>query len=344
MPENTLQVGAGSESLVRVEDLHVEFATHLGIIRAVRGIDFTINRGDRVGMVGESGCGKSVTAQAIMRLVPRPRGRISQGHIWMYDADGQGTDLTQLGFDSREMRSIRGSDLAMVFQEPMTSLNPSYSVGAQIIEAILQHQAVSKTTARERAIESLRHVNMPDPADMIDRYPHELSGGMRQRVMLAMAMACNPRLLIADEPTTALDVTVQAQILGIVNQLREELGMAILWITHNLGVVGELCDRVLVMYLGQIVEDAPVSGIFEDPKHPYTQGLLTCSYLLGPNVKQDLDPITGSVPGPFEHFEGCAFAPRCPHAWAQCDKAPPLVTHGPGQVRCWLYVQGGNGR
>ena len=343
MAEHRLQVGGGNDPLVRVEDLHVEFQTHLGIVKAVRGVDFTINRGERVGVVGESGCGKSVTALAIMRLVPRPRGRINRGHIWMLDDNGQGTDLTQLGFDSREMRSIRGSDLTMVFQEPMTSLNPSYSVGDQIVEAILQHQAVSKTTARGQAIESLRNVNMPDPARVVDRYPHELSGGMRQRVMLAMAMACNPRLLIADEPTTALDVTVQAQILNLVNQLRQRSGMAILWITHNLGVVGELCDRVLVMYLGQIVEDAPVSVIFEDPKHPYTQGLLSCSFLLAPEIKQDLNPISGNVPGPFEQFEGCAFAPRCAHAWNQCNEVPPLVTCGPGQVRCWLHVQGGNG-
>jgi oligopeptide/dipeptide ABC transporter ATP-binding protein len=220
----------------------------------------------------------------------------------------------------------------------MTSLNPSYPVGFQIMEAVLQHQAVSKLSAREIAIGSLRNVNMPDPEYVVDRYPHHLSGGMRQRVMLAMAMVCNPRLLIADEPTTALDVTVQAQILDLVEQSREELGMAILWITHDLGVVGELCDRVLVMYLGKVVEDAPVAAIFEEPKHPYTQGLLACFFVIGDSVGQDMDPIAGSVPGPFEHVQGCAYADRCPQAWEQCREEPPLVTHGQSKVRCWLYV------
>ena len=329
---------AEDEKLVRVEDLNVEFETHSGTVRAVRGLDFTVRRGEKVGVVGESGSGKSVTALALMRLVPRPRGKISRGHIWIHNQDGSVVDVTQLGYDSREMRRIRGNDLTMVFQEPMTSLNPSYPIGFQIMEAILYHQAVSKTTAREIAADSLHNVNMPDPKAMLDRFPHELSGGMRQRVMLAMAIACNPRLLIADEPTTALDVTVQAQILHLVEELREKNGMAILWITHDLGVVGELCDRVLVMYLGEIVENAPKETIFEDPKHPYTQGLLACSYLLGPNIKQELEPIQGTVPGPFEKIKGCQFAPRCPHAWEQCAETPPLVNDGERQVRCWLYA------
>jgi oligopeptide/dipeptide ABC transporter ATP-binding protein len=236
------------------------------------------------------------------------------------------------------MRSIRGGDVTMVFQEPMTSLNPSYSVGFQIMETVLHHQPVSKLRARELAVAALRGVNMPDPDDMIDRYPHQLSGGMRQRVMLAMAMVCNPRLLIADEPTTALDVTVQAQILDLVEQGRDKLGMAILWITHDLGVVGELCERVLVMYLGQVVEDAPVAAIFEEPKHPYTQGLLACSFIIGEGAGQDVDPIAGSVPGPFEQVAGCPYAARCPRAWDQCRETPPEVTHGRSKVRCWLYA------
>jgi oligopeptide/dipeptide ABC transporter ATP-binding protein len=271
----------------------------------VDGVDLAIRRGETLGLVGESGCGKSVTALSIMRLVARPNGRISEGHIWLHDEQGKATDVTTLGFDSRQMRSIRGGDVTMVFQEPMTSLNPSYSVGFQIMETVLHHQPVSKLRAREMAVAALRGVNMPDPDDVVDRYPHQLSGGMRQRVMLAMAMVCNPRLLIADEPTTALDVTVQAQILDLVEQGRDKLGMAILWITHDLGVVGELCERVLVMYLGQVVEDAPVAAIFEEPKHPYTQGLLACSFIIGEGAGQDVDPIAGSVPGPFEQVAGC---------------------------------------
>ncbi len=324
--------------LLKVENLHVEFSTHLGVVRAVRGVDFTVARGETVGVVGESGCGKSVTALSIMRLVARPNGRISEGHIWLHDEQGTATDVTTLGFDSRRMRSIRGGDVTMVFQEPMTSLNPSYSVGFQIMETVLHHQPVSKLRARELAVAALRGVNMPDPDDMIDRYPHQLSGGMRQRVMLAMAMVCNPRLLIADEPTTALDVTVQAQILDLVEQGRDKLGMAILWITHDLGVVGELCERVLVMYLGQVVEDAPVAAIFEEPKHPYTQGLLACSFIIGEGAGQDVDPIAGSVPGPFEQVAGCPYAARCPRAWDQCRETPPEVTHGRSKVRCWLYA------
>ena len=324
--------------LLKVENLHVEFSTHLGVVRAVRGVDFTVARGETVGVVGESGCGKSVTALSIMRLVARPNGRISAGHIWLHDEQGTATDVTTLGFDSRRMRSIRGGDVTMVFQEPMTSLNPSYSVGFQIMETVLHHQPVSKLRARELAVAALRGVNMPDPDDMIDRYPHQLSGGMRQRVMLAMAMVCSPRLLIADEPTTALDVTVQAQILDLVEQGRDKLGMAILWITHDLGVVGELCERVLVMYLGQVVEDAPVAAIFEEPKHPYTQGLLACSFIIGEGAGQDVDPIAGSVPGPFEQVAGCPYAARCPQAWDQCREAPPEVTHGRSKVRCWLYA------
>jgi len=294
--------------------------------------------GERLGVVGESGCGKSVTALALMRLVTRPRGRISKGHIWISQRGGQAVDVTRLSYNSLEMRRIRGRDLAMVFQEPMTSLNPSYTIGFQIMEGILLHQPVSKTTARQMAIEALHEVKMPDPAVIVDHYPHQLSGGMRQRVMLAMAMACNPRLLIADEPTTALDVTVQAQILDLVNQLRERSGMAMLWITHNLGVVGELCDRVLVMYLGQVVENAPVWEIFENPRHPYTIGLLSCSYFGESRDLAGREPIRGGVPGPFEHLEGCAFAPRCPRVFGKCKEPPPLVTNGGIQVRCWLHA------
>ena len=240
------------------------------------------------------------------------------------------------------MRDIRGKEIAMIFQDPMTSLNPSFTIGYQIMEAIELHQEVSKDEARMRAIDALQSVSIPDAGEAVDRYPHELSGGMRQRVMIAMAMACNPRLLIADEPTTALDVTVQAQILDLVGRYREQSEMAIMWITHNLGVVGELCEKVLVMYRGEIVEYAPVSSLFEDPKHPYTQGLLSCFPQLNVDSKQELVPIPGGVPDPFEVVAGCAFAPRCPHASEQCQNPPPPIRTGESQVRCWLYQEDEN--
>ena len=326
-------MSAAQNPLLEIEDLHVEFSTHEGVVRAVRGVDFEIGMGESVGVVGESGCGKSVTALSVMRLVPRPHGRIRQGHVWLW-RDGVKTDVVPLDFDGADLRSIRGGDMAMVFQEPMTSLNPSFTVGYQIMEAIELHQEASKEEARALAIEALASVSIPEPQDAIERYPHELSGGMRQRVMIAMAITCNPRLLIADEPTTALDVTVQAQILDLVEQYREQTGMAIMWITHNLGVVGELCEKVVVMYLGQVVEQAPVTTIFENPKHPYTQGLLSCFPQLDATSREELVPIPGTVPGPFEVVEGCAFAPRCPHAWEQCREAPSAVQRRgePGQM------------
>ena len=329
-------MSAAQNPLLEIEDLHVDFSTHEGVVRAVRGVDFEIGMGESVGVVGESGCGKSVTALSVMRLVQRPHGRIRQGHVWLW-RDGEKTDVVPLDFDGADMRSIRGGDMAMVFQEPMTSLNPSFTVGYQIMEAIELHQEATREEARGLAIEALASVSIPEPQDAIERYPHELSGGMRQRVMIAMAITCNPRLLIADEPTTALDVTVQAQILDLVEQYREQTGMAIMWITHNLGVVGELCEKVVVMYLGQVVEQAPVATIFENPKHPYTQGLLSCFPQLDATSREELVPIPGTVPGPFEIVEGCAFAPRCPHAWEQCREAPPLFREGESQVRCWLH-------
>lgn len=324
--------------LIQVEDLHVDFHTDDGIVRAVRGVDFEINEGESLGLVGESGCGKSVTALSMMQLVPRPRGRIPKKHIWLW-RDGEKIDIVKLNFDSEQMRQIRGGDMSMIFQEPMTSLNPSFTIGFQIMEAIMLHQEVKKKEARDSAIESLRSVKLPDPEEMIDRYPHELSGGMRQRVMIAMAIACNPRLLIADEPTTALDVTIQAQILDLMIQCRERYGMSVLMITHNLGVVGELCDKVAVMYLGQVVEYAPVKNIFEDPKHPYTRGLLSCVPLLGTGVKKDLVPIPGTVPGPFDVPSACAFSPRCSHVCSRREETPPIVRMGDSMVRCWEYAE-----
>jgi peptide/nickel transport system ATP-binding protein len=329
-------MSTNTKPLLRVEDLCIEFATEEGPVRAVRGVDLTIDEGESVGLVGESGCGKTVTALSLMQLVPRPRGRITRGAISLW-RNGEVIDLVKLAFDSQAIREIRGRDLAMVFQEPMTSLNPSFTIGFQIVEAIALHQKIAKRDLRRAAIDSLSMVSIPDPSDVIDRYPHELSGGMRQRTMIAMAMACAPRLLIADEPTTALDVTVQAQILDLMKQYKKKRNMSMLWITHDLGVVGELCDRVVVMYLGQVVESNTVSGVFREPRHPYTQGLLRCLPLVGADEGQDLAQIPGNVPKPTDAPPGCAFEPRCPKAFARCRQAPGLIDVGGCLVRCWLY-------
>jgi len=323
--------------LLQVEDLHIDFAGEEGLIRAVRGVDLDIHEGESVGLVGESGCGKTVTSLSILQLLPRPKGRITRGRIRLW-RDGREMDLAKLGFDSAAMRDIRGKDLAMIFQEPMTSLNPSFTIGFQIMEAIALHQKLAKREIKQTAIESLALVGIPDPVNTVDRYPHELSGGMRQRAMIAMAIACNPRLLIADEPTTALDVTVQAQILDLMKQYQQKFNMSLLWITHDLGVVGELCEKVVVMYLGQVVEYSSVHDIFHEPKHPYTQGLLKCLPRIGVRRSQELESIPGNIPRPSEVPSECAFAPRCPKVFAQCRKPPGLVAVNRSQVRCWLYA------
>jgi len=330
-------MSAKQSPVLQVDDLHVEFTGYEGVVNAVRGVDISINEGESLGLVGESGCGKTVTALALMQLVPRSNGRITKGRIRLWRG-GRETDIATLDRDSTAMREIRGKDIAMVFQEPMTSLNPSFTVGFQIMESINLHQKVAKRDVRRKAVESLRDVGLPDPEEAIDRYPHELSGGMRQRVMIAMAVACNPRLLIADEPTTALDVTVQAQILDLMRQYRNRYKMSMLWITHDLGVVGELCDNVMVMYLGQVVEYSSVPSMFEHPKHPYSQGLLRCLPRIGGDVKEEPEPIQGNVPSPYETPVGCAFAPRCPRSFALChDRSPSLAAVEGSQVRCWLY-------
>jgi peptide/nickel transport system ATP-binding protein len=315
--------------LLAVEDLRVAFEGDRGIVtQAVAGVSFALARGRTLGIVGESGCGKSVTALAIMRLLPRPNVQISGAVLF------EGRDLGQL--PERTMQDLRGNRLAMIFQEPMTSLNPSFTVGDQIGEALQRHRGLSATAARRAAIGMLERVRMPSPQVRVDEYPHKLSGGMRQRVMIAMALACAPALLIADEPTTALDVTIQAQILELLAKLREETGTAVILITHDLGVVAETCDEVAVMYAGEIVEMAPAEDLFEAPQHPYTVGLLGSIPLL--NVtRQRLTTISGSVPALSGAFVGCRFASRCPFAEARCRaEPPPLAAVGSGRLsRCW---------
>jgi len=324
------------ELLLRVRDLRTYFHTEEGIVKAVDGIDLDVLRGETVGLVGESGCGKSVTALSIMRLIQPPRGQIVSGSI-QYFRNGHGVDLATLDRHGAEMRSIRGKEIAMIFQEPMTSLNPVYTIGEQIMEAIILHQKVDRSEARETTIRLLREIGLPSPEQQVDCYPHQLSGGMRQRVMIAMALSCHPGLLIADEPTTALDVTIEAQILELMKSLQRSYGMSIMMITHNLGVIAEMCSRVIVMYLGKVVESGPVEGIFFNPLHPYTRGLLKSIPQIG--LKKRLDPIRGSVARMTELPDGCYFAPRCPDAMAICDeKEPPNFDLGSGQqAKCWLY-------
>ena len=308
--------------LLEVVNLHTQFRTHDGWVRAVNGVSFALEEGETLGLVGESGCGKSVTSLSIMRLIQPPNGVISGGPIRF-----RGEDLLQKS--PAEMRRIRGNQISMIFQEPMTALNPVYTCGFQIMESIQVHQKRSRAEARQQAIEMLRLTGIPSPEQRVDEYPHQLSGGMRQRVMIAMALTCHPALLIADEPTTALDVTVQAQILALIGQLRRELGMAVLLITHDLGVVAEVADRVAVMYAGRIVEHAPVERIFERPLHPYTQGLLNAIPRLGRELDR-LAVIPGVVPNPAYLPAGCAFHPRCPLADERCrTEVPPLVAHAP---------------
>jgi oligopeptide/dipeptide ABC transporter ATP-binding protein len=323
--------------LIEVRALKTYFHTEFGVVRAVDGVDFTIEPEKTLGMVGESGCGKSVTARSIMGLIPIPPGKIEAGEI-LYYRNGTAVDLAKLPPKGPEMRSIRGNEIAMIFQEPMTSLNPVYTIGNQIMEAIILHQRLGKKEARDKAIEVLRAAGIPSPEQRIDEYPHQLSGGMRQRAMIAMALSCNPSLLIADEPTTALDVTIQAQVLGLMNNLRRDFRAAILFITHNLGVIAKMADDVVVMYLGRIVEGAPVRSIFHDPRHPYTQGLMNSIPSLATTGKERLIPIKGIVPDPFEVPQGCGFEPRCPRATEICRAGmPQLKEVAPGHlVACWL--------
>ena len=307
------------EKLLDVRGLKTHFKTDDGWVHAVDGVDLHIEAGETLGVVGESGCGKSVTAFTIMRLIPIPPGRIVAGEVlW------RGRDLVTLDDDA--MRAIRAKEIAMVFQEPMTSLNPVHTVGQQIIEAILAHTSMSPQAARARAIEMLELVKIPSAAQRVDDFPHNLSGGMRQRVMIAMALSCSPKLLIADEPTTALDVTIQAQILELLNDLKERLGMAVMLITHAMGVVAETAQRVVVMYAGKVVEEAPVAEIFRSPRHPYTQGLIKSIPRLDSDAgTRRLDAIPGVVPSLLDPAPGCRFAARCPYVRDECRAATPAL-------------------
>jgi oligopeptide/dipeptide ABC transporter ATP-binding protein len=331
--------GPSGHAIIEVRDLVVHFRVLQGRVLAVNGVSFQIRRGQTLGIVGESGCGKSVTGLSILRLLPTPPAEIRGGEIlYRRQPTDAPIDLMKLGPRSAEMRSIRGNDIAMIFQEPMNSLTPAYTIGEQISEAIVLHQLVNKRKARELAIEVLDRVGMPQPSRNVDSYPHQLSGGMLQRAMIAAALSCQPSLLIADEPTTALDVTTAAQILDLMASLQEEMGMATMHISHNLGVIAEVAHEVAVMYLGQIVEQGPVDDIFYNAHHPYTQGLLHSIPLIGHSAR--LEPIRGVVPEPDAIPPGCAFAPRCPrYLGAICDETPPAVAVGPNHcVRCHLYA------
>jgi oligopeptide/dipeptide ABC transporter ATP-binding protein len=321
--------------ILEITDLRTYFHTDAGVARAVDGVSFHVNPGETLGIVGESGSGKSVTALSAMRLIPQPPGRIEAGSRIVFKGDAGEEDL--VAASEKRMREIRGNDIAMIFQEPMTSLNPVFPVGDQIVEPLRLHQGLSKKDARDRAIEMLKLVGIPIPEQRVDEYPHQLSGGMRQRVMIAMALACDPKLLIADEPTTALDVTIQAQILDLLNRLREEMGMSIILITHDLGVVAETCDRVIVMYAGQVFEEGPVDDVFANPQNPYTEGLLRSIPRMGGTAKR-LAVIPGVVPSPTDWPAGCRFHARCPYGWDLTEREePPLFELSPGRKsKCWL--------
>lgn len=322
--------------LLEVKDLKTYFYTEYGVVRAVDGVSFMVEPGRTVGIVGESGCGKSVTALAIMGLIRRP-GKIAGGEIFYYQ-EGKSICISKLDPKGKQMRSIRGNEIAMIFQEPMTSLNPVFTIGSQIMESIILHQHLNKKDAREKAIQMLDKVGISLPEQRIDDYPHQLSGGMRQRAMIGMALSCNPSILIADEPTTALDVTIQAQVLDLMMDLRAEFQTSIIMITHNLGLIAGIADEVIVMYLGRVVEQSKVRHVFHAPKHPYTQGLMDSVPSLA-SSKINLNPIKGVVPDPLDAPPGCGFEPRCPKSMKVCEAdVPSLKEVAPNHwAACWLY-------
>jgi peptide/nickel transport system ATP-binding protein len=328
--------------LLEIKDLRVSFPLDEGAVRAVEGVDLTMRRGEVLGIVGESGCGKTVTAQSVLRIIPPP-GRIDAGQILFHPpgSNGKGAvDLAHLDPTGSEIRKIRGKDIAMIFQEPMSSFSPVHTIGSHIIEAILLHQDVTQAKAREMTIELLRLVGISGAEQRVDNYPHQFSGGMRQRAMIAMALSCAPSLLIADEPTTALDVTIQAQILDLMRGLQKRLGMAVMFIPHNLGVIAQIADTVAIMYLGQVVEYGPVREILRNPKHPYTVDLLRAVPRLGKSAGQRLVAIEGSIPSPFHRPSGCPFHPRCSRMMpGRCEVHMPVLTQldEGHSVRCLLY-------
>ncbi len=319
------------DNLLEVKNLKTYFYTEDGVVPAVDGVSFEVKPGEIIGIVGESGCGKSVTSMSVLRLIPDPPGKIVAGSIVF-----EGRDLIHL--PDREMRKIRGNDIAMIFQEPMTSLNPVFTIGNQIAEAISLHQGLKDKEAKAKCVEMLKLVGIPRPDKVVNEFPHSLSGGMRQRAMIAMALSCNPKLLIADEPTTALDVTIQAQILELMKDLKDKINTSIMLITHDLGVIAEMAEHVVIMYAGVIVEDTDVVSTFKNPKHPYTVGLLNSKPRLE-EEKETLETIPGAVPNPLDMPKGCFFHPRCAHVLKICrEKLPPLIEESPGhKVRCWLF-------
>jgi oligopeptide transport system ATP-binding protein len=329
-----------NQPVLDIRNLKTYFFLEKVTVRALDGVNLKLMPGATLGVVGESGCGKSIMAMSVMRLIPEPPGKILEGNIFLRRRhEDKVVDLTQVDPRGETMRDIRGGEIAIVFQEPMTSLNPLYTIGDQVSEAVKLHQKLSKKDARDKALEMLTKVQISDPKQRIDEYPHQMSGGMRQRVMIALALSCNPAILIADEPTTALDVTVQAQILDLMNTLKEEFDSAIMLITHNLGVVSQMASHIAVMYLGKVVEYASTRDLFHDPLHPYTSGLLNSVPVLGRKGKKVLIPIQGMVPSPTQMIPGCAFVERCPRAMDVCqNQRPELVEIRPNHlVSCWLY-------
>jgi peptide/nickel transport system ATP-binding protein len=333
--ESKVEASNDAKTLLDVDDLKTFFFTRHGVLKAVDGVTFSVRPAETLAIVGESGCGKSVTALSLMRLVPDPPGRIVGGSVRL-----AGIDL--VGLDEEAMRDVRGKEISMIFQEPMTSLNPVMTIGRQIAEVLLLHEELSRSAAQRKAVEMLRLVRIPEPEQRAKEYPHQLSGGMRQRAMIAMALACNPKVLIADEPTTALDVTIQAQILDIILELQRKLGTAVILITHDLGVVAETAQRVIVMYAGRKVEEAPVDELFARPLHPYTHGLMASIPRLGlmrgeiDRTDGRLQEIPGMVPALTNLPDGCVFAPRCPHAIDRCQQYPPYEQKRPGHwAACW---------
>ncbi|MEG0548711.1 MAG: ABC transporter ATP-binding protein [Coprobacillus sp.] len=322
--------------IITVNNLQTYFYTNQRCNKAINGVSFQINRGKTLCIVGESGCGKSVTASSIMQLLPR-LSRIENGEI-IYHGEKGDIHIEELERNGKEMRALRGKDIAMIFQDPMTNLNPVYTIGYQIMENILNHEKITKKEARERTLDLLKLMGIPYPEKRIDEYPHQFSGGMRQRAMIAMAMACQPNVLIADEPTTALDVTIQAQIFELMDKLKKENDTAIMLITHDMGVVSELADDVAVMYMGNIIESGSVKEVLSNPNHPYTVGLLRSIPILGKGKEQDLQPIKGSTPDSFDRPVGCQFGPRCDYFCDKCKEMPPEEDIGNGHmVRCWRH-------
>jgi oligopeptide transport system ATP-binding protein len=322
-----------NNNLLNVNDLKVSFYTHAGEVKAVNGVSFNLGQGEVIGIVGESGSGKSVTSYSIIRLIDSP-GKIIGGSINF-------NDQNLLELNEKEMQNIRGNEISMIFQDPMTSLNPVFKIGYQLMESIIKHQGVSRSDAKKRAIEMLRLVGIPSPEKRMDQYPHEFSGGMRQRAMIAMALSCNPKLLIADEPTTALDVTIQAQILELMKELKEKINMSIILITHDLGIISDICDRVIIMYAGKVVEEAPIDDIFYRSKHPYTWGLLRSIPKINADDKERLVPIEGHPVDLLNLPKGCPFAPRCEHCMNIClSENPPFAkVSDKHKSACWLLFK-----